>query len=322
MQTDLSVVVPAHNAAAHLPRLLDSIAALDGISWEVVAVDDASTDGTAELIAGTAENEPRVTPILLEKNGGAGVARNAGFAAATGRYTLFFDADDILHPAAAAETVELLDRSEADVAMTSYHSHRGTDESPSGMLGPDVEIWDEYLGGAHQRVGRLTDMPRLLEFTNYPWNKVLRTKVFRSRGLRFGETPVHNDILGHWGSLLFADRVLLVDSPLCTHIVPVGGRNLTNRKSPVRLALFDALDETYDTLLAHDPDRRRHYATAYWSFVMKTGNWAKDRTPASHLDEYMLRFHEHLVRIDVGDYSRLRRQNPVLARSIAQRALS
>ena len=51
---------------------------------------------------------------------------------------------------------------------------------------------------------RLGDVPRLLGFSNYPWNKVVRTDHYRHTGLRYGSTPVHNDILGHWLTLLDA----------------------------------------------------------------------------------------------------------------------
>ena len=94
---------------------------------------------------------------------------------------------------------------------------------------------------------RLRDeVPQLLGFTNYPWNKIARTDHYRRTGLRYGATQVHNDVLGHWLTLVDAETILLIDQPLCTHIVGEGGRNLTNRESRARLSLIDALDETWE----------------------------------------------------------------------------
>ncbi len=81
------------------------------------------------------------------------------------------------------------------------------------------------------RVASLDEVPRLLGFSNYPWNKVVRTARYRRVGLTFGKTPVHNDILGHWQMLLGADSLVLVDDPLCTHVVTEDGKNLTNESS-------------------------------------------------------------------------------------------
>ena len=117
-------------------------------------------------------------------------------------------------------------------------------------------------------VTRLDDVPRLLGFSNYPWNKVARTDHYRHTGLRYGSTPVHNDILGHWLTLLDAGSILLIDQPLCTHIVNEGGRNLTNRESRARLSLLDALEETYSALEAR-PAKRNRFSHHYWDFALR-----------------------------------------------------
>jgi len=206
--------------------------------------------------------------------------------------------------------------------MTPYRYRRGVPDDQEEMHPPDLLIWEEYLGRADQRVARLADVPRLLEFTNFPWNKVLRTETYRAAGLRFGRTPVHNDILGHWHSLLAADRILLLNQVLCTHIVHGAGRNLTNRQSNVRLALVDALNDTYDELLRPAPATRRRYAPYYWDFAIRTARWANDRIEAKYKAEFGLRLHEHLMRVNLSDFARIRRQNPALADAIVAKSLT
>ena len=91
------------------------------------------------------------------------------------------------------------------------------DQIPSGALVLDVREDDEWAAGhapgaIHIPMGdipaRLDEVPQLLGFTNYPWNKVIRTDHYHRTGLRFGATQVHNDILGHWLTLVDADQVL------------------------------------------------------------------------------------------------------------------
>jgi hypothetical protein len=141
-------------------------------------------------------------------------------------------------------------------------------------------------------------------------------------GLRFGGTPVHNDVLGHWLTLLDAGAVLLLDQPLCTHIVAVGGRNLTNRESRARLSLVDALDETY-TELERRPEKRSRYAHHYWDFVLRVGGWATSRLTPDVVDEFNVRLQQHLLRMDLGDFTRMRlRRDPVLADLLVRRTLA
>ena len=92
--TVLSVIVPVHQVREYLTDCLDSILGQPFADVELVAVDDASTDGCAEILAGYAARDPRVRVLTLPTNRGLGAARNAGLARAVGEYAWFVDADD------------------------------------------------------------------------------------------------------------------------------------------------------------------------------------------------------------------------------------
>jgi glycosyltransferase involved in cell wall biosynthesis len=88
----VSVVIPCLNSERTIRRALDSVARQDYPAFEVIVVDDASTDGTAEVLARLARPDLRV--IRLPQTSGAAAARNAGIAAARGEFVAFLDADD------------------------------------------------------------------------------------------------------------------------------------------------------------------------------------------------------------------------------------
>ena len=88
----ISVIIPTHNRADTLGRALDGVFAQTLAPLEVIVVDDASTDGTAALVA--ARRDPRIRLIRHERNRGAGAARNTGVAAAQGDLIAFQDSDD------------------------------------------------------------------------------------------------------------------------------------------------------------------------------------------------------------------------------------
>jgi glycosyltransferase involved in cell wall biosynthesis len=308
-----------HDAGATIARLVDSFLAVDDLRLEVILVDDASTDDSVAQVGALAS--PSVSVHRLTTNRGAGVARNHGFERATGRYSLFFDADDEIHASTLAPAVRSLDDTGASVAVLPYRYRRGGADGFDGMNSFDAAVWGRYAT-APRRVARLGDVPRLLGFSNYPWNKIIRTEHYRHTGLRFGGTPVHNDILGHWLTLLDAHTIVLVDQPLCTHVVYEGGRNLTNRKSRVRLSLVDALDETYSAIEAR-PDKRNRFSHHYWDFVLRVAGWAAARMTPDVIDEFNLRLQQHLLRMDLADFTRIRlRRDPALAARIVLRALA
>jgi dolichol-phosphate mannosyltransferase len=92
----ISVVVPAYNEVESLPTLLGELCpALEatGRSWEIVLVDDGSTDGSTEAIRAAAAGDPRIRPVLLAANGGQSAALAAGFAHMRGRIVVTLDAD-------------------------------------------------------------------------------------------------------------------------------------------------------------------------------------------------------------------------------------
>ena len=91
----ISILLPIYNRAHTLPRCLASIRAQTFTDWELIAVDDGSQDGSAELITG----DPRYRLLRHDVNRGASAARNTALAAAQGEYIALIDSDDEWLPA-------------------------------------------------------------------------------------------------------------------------------------------------------------------------------------------------------------------------------
>ena len=114
----VSVIVPAFNARPYLDETIASVVAQSLSDWELVVVDDGSTDGSADVADGWARRDTRVQ-LVRQTTRGVAAARNAGFAAShtAAEYLLFLDADDCLEPSALEVMTEHLDR-HPDVGMT------------------------------------------------------------------------------------------------------------------------------------------------------------------------------------------------------------
>jgi len=92
----VSILIPVYNTAKYLPKCMASVQNQTLKDIEIIAVNDASPDNAAEMLADYAAHDPRVKVITHEKNGGILAARLSGIAAAQGEYLIFLDADDFL----------------------------------------------------------------------------------------------------------------------------------------------------------------------------------------------------------------------------------
>ena len=98
MQPFFSVVVPAYNRAHLLPRCIASLSAQRDSDFEIVVVDDGSTDNTASTVSEQAKTSPVPLHYIHQSNQGAGQARNTGAERASGEFLLFLDSDDEVNP--------------------------------------------------------------------------------------------------------------------------------------------------------------------------------------------------------------------------------
>lgn len=100
--TRISIIVPCHNYGAYLARALKSVVAQNDPDWEVIVVDDGSTDDTQSVVEAWRATHPEHIRWLTQDNAGPGAARNHGARETTGDWLLFLDADDVLLPGALA----------------------------------------------------------------------------------------------------------------------------------------------------------------------------------------------------------------------------
>jgi len=107
-QPKVTVVMPVYNAAKYLPAALDGVLAQTLQDFEVVAVNDGSTDDSGRILAEYAARDGRIR-VHQQKNSGGGAARNAAAALARGRYIAQYDADDVFHPARLEKQAAVLD---------------------------------------------------------------------------------------------------------------------------------------------------------------------------------------------------------------------
>ena len=112
-----SIVMPVYNGEKYVGRMIDSIRKQSYMDWELIAIDDCSTDGSVELIEEMAAEDGRIRLLSMERNDGVSASRNRGIEEADGRYLWFADADDSVDPDLLQKVKESLDVNPAKLVI-------------------------------------------------------------------------------------------------------------------------------------------------------------------------------------------------------------
>ena len=151
--TRVSIIMPFLDAEAHLLEAIESVRSQTVGDWELLLVDDGSTDASPLVAASAARDDHRIRLLTRPPGakGGAAAARNAGIAAATGEFAAFLDADDLFEPSMLATTLAAADRNRS--AAMIY--------GPTMWWYPDGSGRD-WLESTYRRAGRIHRPPTLL----------------------------------------------------------------------------------------------------------------------------------------------------------------
>ena len=200
----ISVIAAVHNVADHVGAMIDSLRAQSFAAFEVVIVDDGSTDGSEDLVRTLSASDPRFR-VIRQDNAGLSAARNTGLEAARGAFVAFIDGDDTVDP----EFLRVLHR---------IVEQDGCDWAACGVLLCYPGGRQEAHSAIHARPAQpagpiaLSDARVVARVFPSAWNKLYRRKVFD--GLRFTPATWFEDHEVFWsiasrhGTLGYSPRPL------------------------------------------------------------------------------------------------------------------
>lgn len=119
-KSKISIITPAYNAEKTIVETIESVLSQTYQDWEMLVIDDVSKDNTTSIVEDYSTKDYRIKLIKLEKNGGAGVARNIGIKEAKGRYIAFLDSDDIWLPEKLEIQINFMNANGYGISFTAY----------------------------------------------------------------------------------------------------------------------------------------------------------------------------------------------------------
>lgn len=237
---DISVIIPLYNAGRFIDRTIRCLvdgqfASMRPGSWEIIVVNDGSTDQGADTVRLLAVKYPEDIRLVDQPNSGVSVARNTGISHARGRYLYFMDADDLIHPGALPELMRLADETDADILRfghTEIHADDipaidNTPVAPGALPRPAVmaarQFLDTSMGMIHSQ-GLWAVWGAL-----FRRSFIIDNNLLFSPGLIVGE-----DCVFMWQAMLAAPTVAVTDTSLYYYIKnPAGAihsRDLTHKR--------------------------------------------------------------------------------------------
>jgi len=116
----VSIIIPVYNSSDYIIRAIKHVLKQTYTEWELIIIDDCSTDKSLSLVKSYAKIDKRIIILSLEINSGAAIARNKGITAAKGQYIAFLDSDDTWHPQKLEKQLNLMKNYNSTFSHTSY----------------------------------------------------------------------------------------------------------------------------------------------------------------------------------------------------------
>ncbi len=201
---EISIIIPCYNCASLIVETLNSLSKQTFKCFEVICVNDGSTDNTLLVLEQYAANDDLDLRIITQENGGVSKARNRGIDEAMGKYILFLDSDDLYHPEFVEKMYDSIRKCNADVAYCRLSRSYDTVFQPLNRL----SIYNHNQSEAMHNL-----LYRMAEIGFYCY--IYRKSILSDHNLKFDEYTRHfEDREFNWKYLCHCNTAVFVDSPL------------------------------------------------------------------------------------------------------------
>lgn len=186
--TEVSIIIPIYNVEDHLERALNSVIHQTSEDWELILVDDGSTDHSGLIADSYAKKYPEKINVIHQNNQGSGLARNTGLEKAKGNYIYFADPDDYFDNTLIEENLELIHKYDSDMVVFGYkiEDRQGTVKDtklPNIPQFPDQKAFRKHFRNFYY-------------FSPFSlWSKIYKANFLRENNIQFTDQTLGQDAL-------------------------------------------------------------------------------------------------------------------------------
>lgn len=225
----VSVIIPVFNAEKYISTCIESLISQSYSDFEIICVDDGSTDNSPRILQQYMSMDPRIK-IIEQKNQFAGNARNTGMEVASGKYCMFLDVDDFFEKNMIELQVRQIERDHADICICDadiYDDQAGTFRKSEWLLAKS------YIPHVPFNREEIKDHIFFIK-TPAAWNMIISSAFIKEHALKFQETKNTNDLYFTYAALNLAQKITVVDMVLVHYRIGTGSNLQSgNDKSPL-----------------------------------------------------------------------------------------
>lgn len=236
----VSIIMPSYNTAHLIRDTIDSVLAQTYTDWELLIIDDCSTDNTDEVVASI--HDERIRYLNNDKNSGAAISRNRGLCEARGKWVAFLDSDDLWHPTKLEKQIRFMEDNGYHFSYTKY-AEVDDDGNPLGT------VW--------------TGPKKITKLAMYSFNYMGCLTVMYDREyvglIQIADLKKRNDY-AIWVKVVDRCPAYLLDEVLATYRVRRSGSVMDRTKGPLSRLKFNYY-------LWREGENMNQVAAVFWTFV-------------------------------------------------------
>ena len=240
MKDLVSIITPSYNTAKFISETISSVLAQTYTNWEMIIVDDCSTDNTEEIVASVGDE--RIRFIKNDKNCGAAISRNRALCEAKGKWIAFLDSDDLWEPTKLEKQIQFMEKNDYHFSYTNY-VEIDDDGKPLNTMWTGPKKISKILMYSFNYMGCLTVM--------YDREYVGLVQI--------ADLKKRNDY-AIWVKVVDRCPAYLLNEVLATYRVRSSGSVMNRSKGPLSRLKFNYY-------MWHQGERMNSVAAAFWTSV-------------------------------------------------------
>lgn len=255
---DLSIIIPCYNVEKYVLTCLKSVGSIKNLTYEIILINDGSTDQTLPLIETFKQHYRGNCCIVNQENRGLSAARNAGLERAKGNYVCFIDSDDYVDPLALSKIVNNAKQDNVEIAFGDYKK----------QIADNIIIPSEIKKRA-RALKHCANLYTGIEYAERIFDRkinriisevcfsIYKNSFIKQHNLLFKEGIYHEDTLFFYQSIVKANQVKYYDS--CFYIYNIRGGSITTSDSTLEKRTRDKLYIAHELINIKKSLNKKYY---------------------------------------------------------------